>query len=376
MTELAKAPTTYWDYIRVRDLLELQGGLERDEGSLAQEEVVFITIHQVYELWLKLLLRDLVVARDLFALPHVPDDALAGACRLLGRIRIILELAIDHFRLMETMTPRDYLDFRDKLFPASGGQSAQFREIEILLGVKGSERPPYVTEGSYLDVLREPDGSEGWALAKVKSRLADEPTLKEAIDEWLFRTPIDGSSPGDDGDREVVDAFVDRYLQAHEVALGQLADHVCELAATPAEETQLRKRYDAEIDLAAGFLRAEDVSELEERPRRRRVRAAVLFIESYRELPLLTWPREVLEGIVGVEQTFVMFRQRHARMAERIIGRRVGTGGSTGVDYLDEGALRYRIFRDLWAARTMLVRCDRLPDALNLEFYGFRSATS
>jgi tryptophan 2,3-dioxygenase len=54
----------------------------------------------------------------------------------------------------------------------------------------------------------------------------------------------------------------------------------------------------------------------------------------------------------------------------------VGTGGSTGVDYLDEGALRYRIFRDLWAARTMLVRCDRLPDALNLEFYGFRSETS
>lgn len=376
MTELAKAPTTYWDYIRVRELLELQGGLEHDESSLAQEEVVFITIHQVYELWLKLLLRDLVVARDLFALPHVPDDALAGACRLLGRIRIILELAIDHFRLMETMTPRDYLDFRDKLFPASGGQSAQFREIEILLGVKGSERPPYVTEGSYLDVLREPDGSEGWALAKVKSRLADEPTLKEAIDEWLFRTPIDGSSPSDDGDGEVVDAFVDRYLQAHEVTLRQLADHVCELAATPEEETQLRQRYDAEIDLGAGFLRAEDVSEVEERPRRRRIRAAVLFIESYRELPLLTWPREVLEGIVGVEQTFVMFRQRHARMAERIIGRRVGTGGSTGVDYLDEGALRYRIFSDLWAARTMLVRCDRLPDALNLEFYGFRSETS
>lgn len=373
MAVLAKEPTTYWDYIRVPELLELQGGLERNERGISQEEVVFITIHQVYELWLKLLLRDLVVARDLFAQPHVPDDALAGACRLLGRIRFILELASDHFGLMETMTPRDYLDFRDKLFPASGGQSAQFREIEILLGVKGSERPPYVTECSFMDVLKEPDGSDGWAMDRVKSRLADEPTLKEAIDEWLFRTPIDGSCPGDYSDHELVDAFVDRYLQAHAVALEELADHVCGFAATREEEAQLRRRYDAEIEQAARFLRAEDVPDVEDRPRRKRVRAALLFIESYRELPLLAWPREILEGIVAVEQAYVMFRQRHARMAERIIGRRVGTGGSTGVDYLDEGALRYRIFHDLWAARTMLVQRGRLPSPLTAEYYGFRS---
>lgn len=63
-------------------------------------------------------------------------------------------------------------------------------------------------------------------------------------------------------------------------------------------------------------------------------------------------------------------------MAERIIGRRVGTGGSTGVDYLDQGALRYRIFHDLWAARTLLVRRDHLPDPLNPEFYGFQFETA
>lgn len=376
MTKLARAPTTYWDYICVPDLLELQGGLERNESDLSQDEVVFITIHQVYELWLKLLLRDLVVARDLFAQPHVPDDALAGACRLLGRIRTILELAIDHFRLMETMTPRDYLDFRDKLFPANGGQSAQFREIEILLGLEESERLPYVTEGTYLDVLKEPDGSEGWAMARVKSRLEDRPTLKEAIGEWLFRTPINGSSAAEDGDQEMVDDFIERYLQSHEVAARELADQVCKLAATPEEATPLRQRYDAGIEQAAKFLRAEDVSEAEDRPRRRRIRAAVLFIETYRELPLLAWPREVLDGVVAVEQAYVIFRQRHARMVERIIGRRVGTGGSTGVNYLDEGALRYRIFHDLWAVRTLLVRRDRLPDPLNAEFYGFRFETA
>ncbi len=375
MVKLEQArPVTYWDYIRVPELLDLQGGLEGDEGRLSQDEVVFIAIHQVYELWLKLILRDLVVARDLFAQPHVPDDALAGANRLLGRIRTILELAADHFRLMETMTPRDYLDFRDKLFPANGGQSAQFREIEILLGLNESERLPYVTEGSCLRVLKEPDGSDSWASTRVRSRIQDKPTLKDALEEWLFRTPINGSSPSDDGDREVIGAFVDRFLRSHATALRDLAEHVCDLAASPEERVRLRERYDAQIDAAVAFLRAEDVAE-EDRPRRQRIRAAVLFIESYRELPLLAWPREIVDGIVAVEQAFVVFRQRHARMAERIIGRRVGTGGSTGVDYLDEGALRYRIFSDLWAVRTLLVRRDRLPDPVRAEFYGFRSET-
>lgn len=375
MPKLETAPTTYWDYIRVPNLLELQGGLENTEDRLSHDEVLFITVHQVYELWLKLILRDLVVARDLFAQRHVPDDALAGASRLLGRIRTILELATDHFRLMETMTPRDYLDFRDKLFPANGGQSPQFREIEILLGLEDEARLPYVAEGSYLDVLREPDGSEGWALSRVKSRLEDRPTLKEAIDQWLLRTPINGSCPDDDGDREVVDAFIERYLESHATALGDLAGRVCPMARAPEEQTSLRARYDAQIAQAAGFLQAEDVA-AEEKLRRRRIRAAVLFIESYRELPLLAWPREIVDGIVAVEQAFVIFRQRHARMAERIIGRRVGTGGSTGVDYLDQGALRYRIFHDLWAARTLLVRRDRLPDPLNPEFYGFQFETA
>ena len=90
--------------------------------------------------------------------------------------------------------------------------------------------------------------------------------------------------------------------------------------------------------------------------RRSRIRAAVLFIESYRELPLLAWPRKVLDALVEFEQALVIFRQRHARMVERVIGRRTGTGGSAGVDYLDQTALRYRVFQDLWAVRTFQVR--------------------
>jgi tryptophan 2,3-dioxygenase len=120
------------------------------------------------------------------------------------------------------------------------------------------------------------------------------------------------------------------------------------------------------------FLAAEDVADGPERTRRRRIRAALVFIESYRELPLLAWPRELCDLLVAVEQAFVIFRQRHARMVEREIGRRTGTGGSAGVDYLDETALRYRVFRDFWAVRTILVRRGAAPPLAGGEHYEFR----
>src|SRR5207244_10080880 len=107
--------------------------------------------------------------------------------------------------------------------------------------------------------------------------------------------------------------------------------------------------------------------------RTRRIRCAMVFIETYRELPLLAWPREVLDALVEVEQLFVIFRQRHARMVERIIGRRTGTGGSAGVDYLDTTALKYRIFRDLWAIRTLQIRRAAAPELENAAFYEFRN---
>ena len=68
----------------------------------------------------------------------------------------------------------------------------------------------------------------------------------------------------------------------------------------------------------------------------------------------------------------LLFRTHHARMVERMIGRRMGTGGSSGVDYLD-ATTKYRVFVDLWAVRTLLVKRERLPDVKEAEFYGFSS---
>ncbi len=366
---MSRKPTTYWDYIRVEELLSLQSGVERDESKLVNDEVMFITIHQIDELWFKLALRELVSVRDLFARERVPEQSLASAVRGIRRMALVFGLTADHFALMETMTTRDYLAFRDKLSPASGFQSGQLREIEILMGLSDADRIPLGHEHSYLQALRYADGKESAASLRVARRLEDRPTLKDAIDEWLFRTPIDGSQPGDAGDDETVSRFVEAYLGAHRGEVERARGFAEHDALTEADRTRLAGRYQKEVEGTAAFLRADDQPEALRR-RRRRIRAALVLIEGYRELPLLAWPREVIDSIVALEQAFVIFRQRHARMVERVIGRRTGTGGSAGVDYLDQTALRYRIFHDVWAVRTLQIRASALPELPNRDAYG------
>ncbi len=366
---MSKGPTSYWDYIKVEELLALQSGLANSERELSNDEVMFVVIHQVEELWFKLALRELVAARNLFAQGYVPDASLAAAVRGLDRSREILGRATTDITLMESMTTRDYLGFRDKLYPASGFQSAQMREIEIIMGLSTEDRIPLGHE-TYLQALRRADGSDSPALERVKARLADTPTLHDAIDTWLYRTPIDGSRPSDDGDDRVVHSFVERYARAHRRELEALSERAVAAALTDTDRTRVAQRYEREIESARVHLFAED-TEASDSPRRMRTRAAILFIESYREHPLLAWPRAVIDSIVALEQAFVVFRQRHARMVERIIGRRTGTGGSAGVEYLDRTALQYRIFRELWATRTLLIRKEALPEIARADAYAF-----
>jgi tryptophan 2,3-dioxygenase len=360
-----KTPS-YWDYIRVEDLLALQSGFEGDDASVGNDEALFIVVHQVYELWFKLVLRELRSLRDTFRKNPVPDVELAAAARSVRRVITIFEQAASHFRVIETLTTRDYLGFRDKLTPASGFQSAQMREIEILLGLEDASRIPLGREGSFKEALRSADGSPSPALSRVEARLADGASLKSVVYDWLARTPIDGSS--DDGASE---RFVAAFLASHRREIEGRVARAAEQAITPADVGRLRDRYEAEIAQAEAFLRADDAPEAS-RPRVRRVRAAAVFLESYRELPRLAWAREIVDGLIAMEQAMVMWRQRHARMVERVIGRRVGTGGSAGVDYLDQTALKYRVFGDLWAVRTLLLQQASLPALDHAEAYRFR----
>ena len=357
----------YWDYIRVEDLLSLQTGLEQDESALADDEVLFITVHQVYELWFKLILRQLTAVRDLLASERVAETELAGAVAGCRRVVTILRRCVDHFEVVETLPTKAYLAFRDKLMPASGFQSAQLRQIEILLGLDEQERIPLGVEGDYLDALRDHLGGESPAWERVRRQLDDGPSLREAFDVWLARTPIDGVPYEDPRSEAAVEAFVERYLAAHAAEVEASRESASTRAMGASDRAALDARYDAERQALIDFLGADPEGD----PLRRRRRAALLFIVTYEELPLLAWPGKLVQALIELEQALILFRQRHARMVERVIGRRTGTGGSSGVDYLDQTALRYRVFRDLWAIPTYQIRGEAAPRIANPQFFGF-----
>ena len=99
----AKPPvtaTTYWDYIKVEELLALQSGLETDDEGLANEEVLFVVVHQIYELWFKVVLRELTSARDLFTAEVVAEQELSGVVERLRRIAAIFDVASRHFAVV------------------------------------------------------------------------------------------------------------------------------------------------------------------------------------------------------------------------------------------------------------------------------------
>ena len=194
-----------------------------------------------------------------------------------------------------------------------------------------------------------------------------ETTLRQALHSWLYRTPIQGSIPSDGNDNAQVIDFIDRYFAAIERYHEDQCQSLIQSSVAPQEN--LIKRFAAHSEQAKVYLYATDVDQEQQRFVQR-YRAALLFIESYRTLPLLAWPRLLIDTIVEVEQLMVMFRHRHARSVERIIGRRVGTGGSSGVSYLDK-TTEMRIFTELSAVRTLLLPTRYLPDLKEGDFYAF-----
>jgi tryptophan 2,3-dioxygenase len=358
---------TYWDYLQLDQLLALQGGLEGNDAHLSEDELHFIVVHQVFELWFKLILRELRLARDKMAAPWVEEETIPYVVHHVRRVHEILRLAVEQFRVMETLTPQDFLAFRGKLGTASGFQSFQMREIEAILGLQQEQREAQKHLDPLASIQAAVRHSQSGAAALEKVLVArQETSLRQALHAWLYRTPIHGSRPNDAGDAAVVEAFLHAYL----AALDQhQAGQMVHLMADGANQEVLQKQFAASRRTAQKFLCAADVPKAE-RARTQRIRASVLFIESYRDLPLLAWPRLLIDTVVEMEELFVLWRTRHARMVERVIGRRIGTGGSSGVDYLDE-TTRYRIFPELWQVRTLLVPRAVLPPLQRPEVYSF-----
>lgn len=363
----------YWDYLKLDRLLELQDGFDEGGNDVeSADELHFIVVHQVYELWFKLILRSLRLARDRMAEPRVAEDTVPYVVHHLRRITSVLEVAVSHWKVVETLTPQDFLAFRDKLAPASGFQSFQLRELEIIMGLEDSQRIQYGNTAPLAHIQQLGPHSEAGQYAwKHIEQARGEQSFLRALEEWLYRTPIQGSRPEDPGDADAVYEFVEAYLNKAETLQAAALDRLVEALGEGARG-EIAARYATSQAAARAFLQAVDV-EPAIRERVRRARAASLFIESYRELPLLAWPRLLLDAVVEMEEGLILFRNRHARMVERVIGRRVGTGGSGGVEYLDK-TLGYRVFRDLWAIRTVLLPKDQLPELKRPELYGFAAS--
>ena len=352
-------PMTYWRYLQLDQLLQLQEGA----GEPSADELHFVVVHQTFELWFKLVLTQLRLARDHLASPKVPEEKIPFVVHHLGRVNEIFRLGVQQFGVMETLPPQDFLAFRDRLFPASGFQSVQLREIEILLGLNEKARIQYggMDPLEHIRKFAEENPADAWVWERI-ARVRAEVSLRAALHAWLARTPIHGSSPGDAGDEQVVQDFLqDYYARSERYAMASIERLVTGLGET--ERAAVTGRIHASLAGLRQFLFPDDAP-------LRRVHAALLFIESYRELPLLAWPRLLLDTIAECEEQMLLFRNRHARMVERTIGRRVGTGGSSGVDYLDQ-TTSYRLFPEIWQVRSALLSREWLPGVGQRDRYGF-----
>lgn len=258
---MTKIAGSYGQYLKVPELTSLQECLSE---PVRHDELLFIVIHQVYELWFKQMLHEAVVIRDLLGRGEVRP-----AGRLFRRLIEIQRVLVQQISVLETMTPVDFLEFRDHLNPASGLQSAQFRELEFLSGMKDPNL-----------VKLHPEGGE--LRARLEKRLAEE-TLVDAFDRCLGLAGFTVAGEGD-------------------------ALRAARLAALEAIYKNTARHYD-------------------------------LYL--------------LCEAMIEYDAGFRLWRYRHITMVERMIGHKIGTGGTEGVSYLQK-TLSKKMFPELWEVRTHL----------------------
>lgn len=131
-------PCYYGDYLQLDKILTAQAPESAKYANEAHDETLFIVVHQVYELWFKQVLHELKAVLGVFAGDEVKDQQLTGVVHKLKRVITIQQLMNQQIGVMETMTPQDFMSFRDYLVPASGFQSVQFKMLEIGLGLKAN----------------------------------------------------------------------------------------------------------------------------------------------------------------------------------------------------------------------------------------------
>jgi tryptophan 2,3-dioxygenase len=337
----------YHNYLELDKLLSAQNLRSVALGTPAHEEMLFIVVHQVYELWFKQIIHELESVVAMFDDDRVDERSISEAVARLERVAEIQRLLIAQIGVMETMTPLDFLDFRNYLFPASGFQSFQFRYIETLLGLEDSQRMTY-NGTPYTSVFTE---NQQNILRGVGER-----NLFRMVEAWLERTPFLTFKGFD---------FLEKYRQAVAAMLAKERQAIEKSDYLTDAEKTMRLKMLGSTDSYFDFIfdpsvHAQFAAEGKLKLSYKATLAALL-ITLYHDEPILNQPFTLLQRLVTLDENLTTWRYRHAQMVLRMLGRKIGTGGSSGFDYLAATAGRHVIFGDFHNLSTLLIPRSELP---------------
>lgn len=352
-----QGPVYYNDYLKLDSFLDCQNPLSlkhaSDETPESHDETLFIVVHQSYELWFKQILHDLNSVLKIFSKPKVADSDFGFINQRLGRITKIQDMLLTHLGILETMTPMDFLEFRSLLVPASGFQSTQFREIEIKLGLNTNSRES-VDREFFMGRLTEKDREKLTALENT-------PSLLRLVEAWLERTPFTVTS-GFNFWEEYKKSIASLLAEDESTIRKNLAnlsetEKAAQLENLKTTQNTFNSLFDVEMH-----------TKLVESGQRKLSQKAILnalFILLYRDEPMLTMPFQMMTTMMDIDENFTTWRQRHALMAQRMLGSKIGTGGSSGHAYLKKAAETNRVFLDFFNLSTFLIPRSRLPKIPN-----------
>lgn len=340
--------TYYRDYLGLDKLLGTQNPVTRLEGEEIHDEMLFIVVHQVYELWFKQIIHELRHIENLFSKDSVAEKDINKVVFSLNRIKKIQGQLTGPLEILETMTPMDFLEFRDKLVPASGFQSIQFREIEIRMGITEASKTP-VDRKFFTGRLDEKDREYVEGL-KCSS-------LFKMVETWLERMPF--TSLKDFNFWASYKESVDEMLKnEEEIIKSNLAS--LDSIQTQAQLANLKTTENHFKNLMEKSL-FDRLIETGDKKLSHKATLNALFILLYRDEPLLFQPFQLITTLMDIDENFTAWRYRHAILAQRMLGAKVGTGGSSGHQYLKRTAENNRIFLDLFNLSSFLVPKKSLP---------------
>jgi len=340
---------SYGSYLQLDRILQSQVLKSSENGRTVHDEMLFIIIHQTYELWFKQILHELDSVLDMFRGNYVQEENFGIVVARFDRIIEIQKLLVNQISILETMTPMDFLEFRDLLTPSSGFQSVQFRLIENKLGMRAEDRIQYGKQ-RYNQFLDEAD-------AECVLKSENEPSLFELLENWLERTPF-----------LQMDEF--NFWESYQSAVKDMvANDIAQIQSnTQFDDETINnslKQYEIIKRTYKALFDEDEYKKLQKDGHRRLSQKATLgalFIQLYRDEPITQLPHRLLTQLVNMDQLFTSWRNRHRLLVFRMIGVKIGTGGSAGHAYLKKTAEKHSVFRDIANLSTYIIPRSSLPE--------------